>query len=537
MKKLVSTVFVGIILLSMFIMPVYATSDTNVFEWKYYDNIIEYFAEFDEYERASIDSCYDEIYYHYSFDDADEPDWALVFCGFDPAPTEMKYGTLVGKRILSVVGGGCTGFVDGYGVYVKEMDSFIPLRQSYLDQIAELCPGFIEAIEENEIGQQFGDVNNDSKLSVTDATYIQRYLAEIYDFIQTYFSVHLDGGRDVISVADYDRDGKTTVLDATAIQRKLAELDEPVVNDEMVITQEEAFNYSNLPEMPEDSEELDFELLYTYEDFMKYPSSYFENYYDDIYAIIKTKEQYDEVLNIYNDEFDEKFFETKWLFVSVRRTSNLRMLAPVTDMRIKDGTLYFVANEYYPDLDVVQPVESFFTSISAVEKSSLKDVTNIQRVKKLDEPVVNDDLVIVTIPQQLQSMPQKAVALPFEEKYNEDQLYHRIYRDNMLGFADTFAIVKSNEQYYSLFNEDAPVFEDEFFESKWLLVSFLSMDGNGGYIQPVNIAKSGNTLYSQSDVFVSASTTPPPPIMRWSLSMIAIDKEYLANVTDIVRIE
>jgi len=171
-------------------------------------------------------------------------------------------------------------------------------------------------------------------------------------------------------------------------------------------------------------------------------------------------------------------------------------------------------------------------------KFSIIDATAIQRkLAELDEPVVNDEMVTVAIPKKQQWIPQEAISLPFEELYNEDQLYHRIYRDNMLGFADTFAIVKSKEQYYSLLNEDAPVFEDEFFENKWLLVSFLSMDGNGGYIRTADIAKSDNTLYSQLEVFVSASTTPPPPIMRWSLSMIAVDKKYLANVTDIVRVE
>ncbi len=182
---------------------------------------------------------------------------------------------------------------------------------------------------------------------------------------------------------------------------------------------------------------------------------------------------------------------------------------------------------------------SYITDFNRDGVRSIVDATAIQRkIAELDEPVVNDEMVTVAIPKEQQWIPQEAISLPFEEIYNEEQLYHHIYKgSNTLGSVDTFAIVKSKEQYYSLFNEDAPVFEDEFFESKWLLISCLSMNGNGGYIRTADIAKLGNTLYSQLEVFVSASTTPPPPIMRWSLSMIAIDKKYLANVTDIVRVE
>ncbi len=204
-------------------------------EFKYIDKIFERLGATEYYEQQEILDVYDELYYHYSDDNAQKPDWALVLCPLNPAPMERKDGTLVGDRILSVVGGGCAVFPDGYAVYVRETDKFIPLRQSNLEQIVELCPDFIEAIEENEIGQQFGDVDNDGELSIIDATYIQRFLAKLYDFIQAYYLVNLDGGRDKVSVCDFDRDGKTTIFDVTAIQRKLAGLDE-APNQQPVVT-------------------------------------------------------------------------------------------------------------------------------------------------------------------------------------------------------------------------------------------------------------------------------------------------------------
>ena len=115
---------------------------------------------------------------------------------------------------------------DEYGVFIKETESFVSLTQSNLDYIIENCPRFVEAIEENEIGQQLGDVDNDGCLSVVDATYIQRCLAEYDDWEMTvYDRVNLDGGNEYVYISDIDRDGERSILDATAIQKKLARIE------------------------------------------------------------------------------------------------------------------------------------------------------------------------------------------------------------------------------------------------------------------------------------------------------------------------
>ena len=59
----------------------------------------------------------------------------------------------------------------------------------------------------------FGDVNDDGKLTILDATNIQLHL------------VNKTPAGFNNKLADIDRNGKTTILDATAIQRKLAKLD------------------------------------------------------------------------------------------------------------------------------------------------------------------------------------------------------------------------------------------------------------------------------------------------------------------------
>lgn len=66
---------------------------------------------------------------------------------------------------------------------------------------------------ESLLGLAVGDVNQDGLLNVTDATYIQKYLAEIVDF-------------DSLSkrTADVNHDGIINVLDSTEIQKQLAGL-------------------------------------------------------------------------------------------------------------------------------------------------------------------------------------------------------------------------------------------------------------------------------------------------------------------------
>ena len=352
----------------------------DVSQFKYYDKMVEYIGE---YYESAIRYVYDEVYYHYSDDNTDEPDWALISCGFNPQPIAAKYGTLVGDRILSVVGGGCGGFIDGYGVYVRETDSFITLRQNKLEEIVELCPEFVESIVENEIGQHFGDVDSDGELSVVDVTYIQRFLAGYHDYIQTYFLVTLDGGKGHVIVPDFDRDGTTTVLDATAIQQKLAGLDkEPQFNEELLYVEyEEVFYPNSYPKKPGESAMLDFKVevlnnSYSY-------STHHLGHPENFLAVVKTKEQYDHIFQGLLFKYDEEFFETHWLVSSVVHASCDEEIAKIDNVSIMDDTLYVYVNQYMTgpneDISVTPP---YLISLVAIEKEKLANVTNIVRVEK-----------------------------------------------------------------------------------------------------------------------------------------------------------
>lgn len=190
---------------------------------KYFDKFHSEYFNNTEFDRNYVVRAYDELCYGYGDEQNEDSEWVLINCGVDPAPSMLQYGIVVGNRVLTIIGGGCLGFVDGYGVYIKSIDSFITLRQSSLDQVIELCPNFVETIEEKEIGRAFGDVDENGKIDVFDATAIQRYLAE-YGELPYYNQVHVYGKGDKF-FSDFDRDGETTVLDATAIQRHIAGLE------------------------------------------------------------------------------------------------------------------------------------------------------------------------------------------------------------------------------------------------------------------------------------------------------------------------
>ena len=56
-----------------------------------------------------------------------------------------------------------------------------------------------------------GDADGDGKITILDATRIQRYLAALIDETEI-----------VLIYADFDEDGTLTILDATGVQRLLA---------------------------------------------------------------------------------------------------------------------------------------------------------------------------------------------------------------------------------------------------------------------------------------------------------------------------
>ncbi len=171
---------------------------------------------------------YDEVYYHHVDEDdlQSEIDWAIVYVSFEPVPSGGT--TIVLDRVIS------TNNVDAYypvhwAVYDAQLNEIISIDKIDITKYNGLEKG----LEEAKVGNPLGDADLDGKLTVFDATYIQRVLAELDDFkegddiMYGFWGIKYDGVLDNIS--DINRDGERDIFDATAIQRKLAELDVPVI--------------------------------------------------------------------------------------------------------------------------------------------------------------------------------------------------------------------------------------------------------------------------------------------------------------------
>lgn len=523
MKKLVSIVLVAMLFMSSIIsVGAYDPYPPKLFEDKFVEQHMT------NYDGVVEDYYYDELYCHY--DENGQVDWALV-SAYSMMGMPMPINKVICDRVL-MSNSRSVPFSFGYAVYDVKNDCFVEISEDML----RYYDGLTDYWMSKKVGKLIGDTDSDGELTILDATYIQRALAMLCDFAESDLVTGHCLSEKIRNISDFDRDGDRTILDATAIQMRLARLDEPIGEDDLVITKEAAYNYYIFPEMPEDSTSVEFEVLYTLGGTPPTnPNIYFEDYSDDVYAIVKTKEQYDQVLNIYNDEFDEEFFETHYAFVAVRRTSNLNMLAPVTDMRIKGNKLYFAANEIYPAGDLISPMESFYTSISAVEKSALKDVTDIQRVKRHYESIFT--LVIKQTSEPFDysgEIPADATAVEFEPKFNYSEGYNVTSCNEYWENGYTLSIIKSKEQYDCLYNTNSDSFTDEFFETHYL-VAATTMGTCGEAKLPIShLGVKDNTLYVIANQYTESETVTD--VLSYYTSVVAVEKSALKDVTQIVRV-
>ena len=96
---------------------------------------------------------------------------------------------------------------------------------------------------------------------------------------------------------------------------------------------------------------------------------------------IKSKEQLDSVLYSYvdlEDVINDEFFEEKWLVVSACRVTDSEMYAEITDLGVRNKTLFIRADRELHDTDgVAEPIAPMYYSFVAVDKDALAQVTEI----------------------------------------------------------------------------------------------------------------------------------------------------------------
>ena len=187
------------------------------------------------YELSKSDPDYE---YFNTYDNYDElyaaDSWALVYATVNVYdPWEVVDHIRIGNRILSWYMPGAAVYPFGYFVYNAAEDTFYPIDRFVYSSDLSLddYPGLVEALDALEIGRPVGDADGDSKLTILDATRIQRVKVGLDDTDEEadlYETGIGDTSGTVMSTwkswSDADSDDKVTVLDATRIQRTIAKI-------------------------------------------------------------------------------------------------------------------------------------------------------------------------------------------------------------------------------------------------------------------------------------------------------------------------
>ncbi|MBQ8573211.1 MAG: hypothetical protein IJ451_07085 [Ruminococcus sp.] len=176
---------------------------------------------------------YDELYYysyqkrHGSIESFEiTPDYVLIEGSTYFADPMLSYDVF-GDYIVY---GGC-GFPNcsNYYIYTPKDGKLYTLREAYDAGVKEIEKVFTDY----GLGVLKGDADGDRKLTVKDATYIQKCLAKIdgFEFNEEirghHLSVEDDGSPDinVVNIEDFDNNDKVDIKDATAIQKRLANIE------------------------------------------------------------------------------------------------------------------------------------------------------------------------------------------------------------------------------------------------------------------------------------------------------------------------
>ena len=226
MKKLIS-VFLALVLIASCLQLTAAAKDMSI-EQKF-----RLMLEDMELDPSSLHSTDRYFYEELAQYPAQDPDWVLLRAGLTSLEPQgvldIHWGTLGNKFVSS--GYDSLPFSFGFGVYDVKKNAFCDVVDAWDMDFANLHSVWNSLESRDEISLdavmlRIGDADGDCKVSILDATRIQRILAEMdADRIDLSLSKqNCARGLAIGSICDYDRDGRLTILDATKIQRSIAGL-------------------------------------------------------------------------------------------------------------------------------------------------------------------------------------------------------------------------------------------------------------------------------------------------------------------------
>ncbi|MBR3988262.1 MAG: hypothetical protein IKK10_03055 [Clostridia bacterium] len=179
-------------------------------------------ADYIHNESTEITSYY-EIYKHYSdasTSDEATPEYVLINLNTN-LYYSMPVANIFGDKLLYESSGNIP-FTYGYAVYFPENNVILALSEALTRNIK----GIEEALNHISYNALMGDNDEDGKLTIKDATYMQKCLASLEEFRKDdvieglqYYDNHT-----ARFISDYNRDGERNIKDVTAIQKRLANI-------------------------------------------------------------------------------------------------------------------------------------------------------------------------------------------------------------------------------------------------------------------------------------------------------------------------
>ena len=181
------------------------------------------------YELLGIDKAtedehcytYSELYKHYTSTADEAPEYVLIKVDSNIPCPELTIDIMANHVFRQYKG---TPFKYDYGVYFPKENKVMSLEDAYYKGIRDidLAIGYCSA------AQQVGDIYFDGKLNIKDATFLQKILANVTDYIHDDLSEYdTDGTLPIGFISDFNRDKRRTIQDATAIQKYIAKITSP----------------------------------------------------------------------------------------------------------------------------------------------------------------------------------------------------------------------------------------------------------------------------------------------------------------------
>lgn len=167
---------------------------------------------------------YSELYYYNSLTGGSiempesTPDYVLVDATAFHCPPAYKH-EVIGGYVVSSSWGIPEGIT--YYVYTPKDNRIYTLKAAYDAKL----DGIMNVFTDYGLGFLLGDMDDDLKITIKDATYIQKSLANFEGFDVDKKDPSIPDWV-VIGMADFDLNGKINIKDATAIQKHLAKITE-----------------------------------------------------------------------------------------------------------------------------------------------------------------------------------------------------------------------------------------------------------------------------------------------------------------------